>query len=140
MKMVNGIWKNMVPNSQDDSGNNILLASPAIKTYLNSMSTESPIINSGAAPASAPIDEGRITTVDASGNIITLTQGSSGALVPKITSAGSPVNPLPALTSVATDLGLIGSAATPSSNSDTIVIYIAGGIALIGILALIFKN
>jgi hypothetical protein len=74
------------------------------------------------------------STVDAYGNVVGLTQNADGSLTPSISTAS------PVLTNVATNLGLVQPAAAPSISNETIVICIAGGIALIGILALIFKH
>ena len=125
----------IIPQAADDSGNGMLLAAPAVKTYLSSSSPESPVINPVITAVPSQAAPAQIATVDASGNIIGLSQNINGSLTPSIIPAT-----IQALTNTSTNLGLTPTATTPSVSSDTIIICVAGGIAIIGILALIFKH
>jgi hypothetical protein len=102
------------------------------------------IANGTIIPQPAPVDSSGNNALLAAPSVKTYLNPISPEpvfITPSFTPTGqiATTDPANVLTDAATSLGLIQPAA-PSVGSDTIVICIAGGIALIGILALIFKH
>jgi hypothetical protein len=115
--------------AKNNSGNDILLQAPAEVTYLSPLH---PLAN--VAAVVSPVNNiKQLSAQPLSAQDIAVASVPAAPVVPSTSGVTQ------AFQDIASKVGLVSPAGTPVSK-DTIIIFVASGIAVIGILALIFKS